>query len=264
MRKHLIMRAGGVALLSALLAALGAPALGQTFDSVPERAGAAAAPGDEVTLSDYDALLKANAVEIPVRKPGETPRPAAGAAPKPEPQAIPPRAAGFSPSDELFLCPRMTVSNAPAAEGLKISGYRPFTEVNGVRLAVAPLNNACLSSGFGSRRGRLHKGVDYFARPGVMIHAAADGVVREAVWRDDYGYMIVLDHGQGVYTRYAHLRKFEKGVVEGDRLAYGAPLGVMGNTSKYRMAVHLHFEVLTGDFDTPKRSFGLTPVDPYR
>ncbi len=231
--------------------------------AVAQSADAPRADAD-VTLSDYEALLQATEEEIPVTPPGAAPTAPPGAAPKPEPASIPPSADGFAPDQALFLCPGLRVSNAPTHVKRKITPYRPFVTVFGVRIAAAPLNNACLSSGFGPRRGRLHKGVDYAARPGVMVYAAADGVVREAVWRDDYGYMLLIEHGSGVFTRYAHLRRFEKGLVEGERVAFGTPLGFMGNTSKYRLPVHLHYEILSGDYETPKKSFGLVSQSPFK
>lgn len=173
--------------------------------------------------------------------------------------AVPPAAASQGVFESgLALCLRMTVTNAP-----KPVEYAPFVNANGVRLAVNPTQGACLSSGFGARGGGSHKGVDYHSDTGGPIVAAADGVVIERKYRDDYGNMLLIDHGSGVYTRYAHLSSFAPGVVVGAKLSQGQQIGLMGNTAAYRIPVHLHYEVLTGDYANPKASFGLKPVNPY-
>ncbi|MFN3211639.1 MAG: M23 family metallopeptidase [Henriciella sp.] len=164
--------------------------------------------------------------------------------------------------DTLSICALMSVSHAPNTnEGLEITGYRQFISVNGVNVAMAPIEKGCFSSGFGLRGERIHKGVDFHHRNAVEIYAAADGVVREKEYRDDYGNMIVLEHESGVFTRYAHLERFSAGIAIGDELSVGAPLGIMGNTASYRIPRHLHYEVLVGEWTQPAGSFALTPFN---
>lgn len=104
-------------------------------------------------------------------------------------------------SDTLSVCQGMTVRNGPRTDVAgHVADYSPTVEVNGVELAVAPSPGVCISSGFGTRDGRLHKGVDYWAAQGNPILAAGPGVVAEMTYRSDYGNMIVLDHGHGVYN----------------------------------------------------------------
>lgn len=91
--------------------------------------------------------------------------------------------------------------------------------------------------------------------------AAGAGRIVEAVSRSDYGNMIVLDHGGGVYTRYAHLARFSSGVRKGASVQMGQTLGPIGKSGASTI-VHLHYEVLTGDYDTSAKSFGLDAVDP--
>jgi murein DD-endopeptidase MepM/ murein hydrolase activator NlpD len=170
-------------------------------------------------------------------------------------------AAAFEPA--LELCPRMTVQNAPTADAqLRVKGYAPVVAVNGVRIATYPSRGACLSSGFGQRSSRLHKGLDYHSESGGPILAAGDGKVIEMKYRDDYGNMIVLDHGGGVYTRYAHLASFERGLMQGVTVKAGEQIGLMGNTAGYAIPMHLHYELLLGDYSNPKASFGLQPANP--
>jgi len=169
------------------------------------------------------------------------------------------------PDQQLKTCPGMRVSNAPPATDRIVDNYVPLILLQGVQLMTAPVKNACLSSGFGPRgsRQRLHKGVDYHQRPAKAVYAAGAGVVLERQFRNDYGNMILIDHGNGVYTRYAHLANFASGTEIGKKLLMGSELGIMGNTGA-PPAVHLHYEVLTGDYNNPKRSFGLTARNPFK
>lgn len=194
-----------------------------------------------------------------------TERPAPTLEPVPATPAPPSAQATDSAAISVKLC-AINVSNAPLsnADGYVIAPGETAS-VNGVGLLVAPATGSCLSSGFGPRgsAGRVHKGIDYYSRAGGDVMAAADGTVLEALYRDDYGYMVVIDHGRGVYTRYAHLQRFADGVVPGMQVAQGAVLGPVGNSGAYSNIRHLHYEVPTGDYDTPQQSFGLTPVNPF-
>ncbi|HVY84505.1 MAG TPA: M23 family metallopeptidase [Caulobacterales bacterium] len=184
---------------------------------------------------------------------------------------IAPRAGAGAPSaasrafeSVLALCPRMTITNSPASDGAgHVAHFTPLVNVQGVALAVNPTHGACLSSGFGTRGGRLHKGVDYHADMGGPISAAADGTIIEMKYRDDYGNMLLIDHGHGVYTRYAHLSMFQQGLHVGSQVHAGDQIGLMGNTAGYAIPIHLHYELLLGDYNNPKGSFGLTPHSPF-
>lgn len=163
----------------------------------------------------------------------------------------------------LPVCPGMAVQNGPPRAGANIANYRPVVNVNGVALAVNPTQGACLSSGFGPRNGRTHKGLDFHADTGGPILAAAAGTVIEKKYRDDYGNMLLIDHGNGVYTRYAHLSAFARGLNVGDTVAAGDVIGLMGNTASYAIPIHLHYELLLGDYANPRGSFGLEPRSPF-
>jgi murein DD-endopeptidase MepM/ murein hydrolase activator NlpD len=165
----------------------------------------------------------------------------------------------------VSLCPRMTVSNAPAfnATTRMIANYAPIVRVNGVSVAANPTHAACLSSGFGARGSSVHKGVDYYSETGGPIYAAGDGTVVEMKYRDDYGNMLLIDHGNGVYTRYAHLSAFQKGLAAGAKVKAGDQIGLMGNTASYPIPIHLHYELLLGNYANPKASFGLEPHSVY-
>jgi murein DD-endopeptidase MepM/ murein hydrolase activator NlpD len=95
-----------------------------------------------------------------------------------------------------------------------------------------------ISSGFGMRWGRLHKGID-IAGSGP-IRAVDNGRVVSAGWDGDYGKAVVIDHGNGYRTLYGHLRSISVSV--GDVVEKGKIIGMMGSTGD-STGVHLHFEV---------------------
>jgi murein DD-endopeptidase MepM/ murein hydrolase activator NlpD len=112
-----------------------------------------------------------------------------------------------------------------------------------------PVNGRILSR-FGDRQdpfsgeGAFHTGVDISANTGTPVHAAADGIVYTAEYDGSgYGKMVVIDHGNGVRTRYAHLSAFE--VVAGQEVRRGQVVALSGNTGRTTSA-HLHFEVRMG------------------
>ena len=156
----------------------------------------------------------------------------------------------------------MRVSNRPdiSPDG-QVLYYNPIIVVQGVILAAAPSNDVCMSSGFGPRNGRTHKGMDLFARPAGTIYSAAPGKVLEVTQQTGFGNQVLIDHGSGVYTRYAHLESFAPALAPGQILGFGEPLGMMGKSGN-ATGIHLHYEILTGDYNTPKKSWGLTANNP--
>ncbi len=121
-------------------------------------------------------------------------------------------------------------SFVPASYG---SGSRP---ASGFILPV----NGVLTSGFGLRWGRLHAGVDIGAPFGTPINGVASGVVIHSGWLGGYGNLVVVDHGDGLSTAYAHQQRIFVSV--GDVVSQGATLGEVGSTG-YSTGPHLHFEV---------------------
>ena len=112
--------------------------------------------------------------------------------------------------------------------------------------SIRPLGGGAYSSGYGRRRdpftGRIepHYGVDFNGPTGLPVYAAADGVVLHAEREPAYGNMIVIDHGHGYKTLYAHLSRI--GVQRGERVERGENIGALGNTGR-STGPHLHFEV---------------------
>ncbi len=99
-------------------------------------------------------------------------------------------------------------------------------------------------SGEGEAHNEFHSGMDISAAMGTSVHAAADGIVEYAAnVGDGYGKMVVIDHGHGMQTRYAHLSRFE--VIPGQEIRRGEILGFSGNTGRVT-SPHLHYEVRQG------------------
>ncbi|NND90202.1 MAG: M23 family metallopeptidase [Granulosicoccus sp.] len=163
---------------------------------------------------------------------------------------------------QLMIC-KTQVSNPPANERRRVLRRSALGCLNGVSVLVAPAPGACLTSGYGPRP-RLHKGVDYQSRPASAVVAAAAGTVVEFGFRQqDFGHWIVIDHGSGVYTGYAHLDRTEPGLAKGVRVTRGQPLGIMGKTGNSTSSVHLHYEIRRGNLATARSWFRLDPVDPF-
>jgi murein DD-endopeptidase MepM/ murein hydrolase activator NlpD len=119
-----------------------------------------------------------------------------------------------------------------------------------VRAALLPQNTPVtegfVGSGFGSRldpfsgQMTMHAGLDFAAPVGTPILAAAGGVVSAAEQNPAYGNMVVVDHGNGLQTLYAHASKLE--VRAGDIVRTGQQIARVGSTGRSTGA-HLHFEV---------------------
>ena len=133
--------------------------------------------------------------------------------------------------------------------------------VHSARLSATPSimpTQGWLSSAFSSMRShpilhvaRPHEGIDVTAPMGTPIEAPAAGVVRDAGWEAGYGNTIVIDHGFGTVTKFAHASKIL--VREGQRVSRGQRIALVGNTG-LATGPHLHYEVHVNG----------RPVDPLR
>jgi murein DD-endopeptidase MepM/ murein hydrolase activator NlpD len=104
---------------------------------------------------------------------------------------------------------------------------------------IWPVNGPVVS-GYGMRWGRLHEGIDISAASGTPIWAAAAGTVIYAGWLGGYGNLVVVDHGNGLATAYAHASAILVGV--GQSVAQGETVALVGSTGN-SSGPHLHFEV---------------------
>ncbi|MEA5467295.1 peptidoglycan DD-metalloendopeptidase family protein [Spirulina sp. 06S082] len=98
-----------------------------------------------------------------------------------------------------------------------------------------------LTSGYGPRWGRMHKGIDIAAPTGTPVYAAGSGEVVSAGWNSGgYGNLVDIRHPDGSLTRYAHNSKIL--VRQGERVEQGQQISLMGSTG-FSTGPHLHFEV---------------------
>ncbi len=115
-----------------------------------------------------------------------------------------------------------------------------------------------VTSDFGSRMDPftadrvMHKGIDVAAAHGAEIRSPADGTVIFSGVESGYGKVLVIDHGYGVKTRYAHMAEIERKV--GESLKRGDRLGSVGNTGR-STGPHLHYEVRVNGMPENPRKF---------
>ena len=99
-----------------------------------------------------------------------------------------------------------------------------------------------MTSGYGWRWGRMHRGIDIANSVGTPVVAAADGTVISSGWNDGgYGYLVEVSHRDGSITRYAHNSRLL--VNKGEEVSQGQPLAQMGSTGR-STGPHLHFEIV--------------------
>src|SRR5690606_29739966 len=104
-----------------------------------------------------------------------------------------------------------------------------------------------IASGFGYRidpiykTKKMHTGLDFTSDTGTPVYATGNGVVVDCEVKNwGYGQSVIIDHGYGYRTRYAHLSEFKCDV--GDKVTRGQLIGLVGSTGK-STAPHLHYEV---------------------
>ena len=121
------------------------------------------------------------------------------------------------------------------------------TVARGGRINYGVVSGTRISSYYGYRihpitgKRRFHDGIDIAAPHGNTVYAYTDGVVVEAGWNGGYGYCILIDHGDGLKTRYAHLSRIFVRV--GQRVRVEERIGAVGSTGN-STGPHLHFEVI--------------------
>ncbi|MCM3747923.1 M23 family metallopeptidase [Paenibacillus pasadenensis] len=101
-----------------------------------------------------------------------------------------------------------------------------------------PVSGYRITSTYGSRWGRMHKGIDLVGSS--SIKAADEGVVEFAGTKNGYGKAVIIDHKNGFKTLYGHMNSLS--VKTGEKVGRGEKIGVMGNTGR-STGIHLHFEI---------------------
>ncbi len=116
--------------------------------------------------------------------------------------------------------------------------------------AIQPISNKQLirlTSGFGMRVhpiykvGQFHPGIDFAAPQGTPIYATADGTIDKSMYEPGYGNHVIINHGYGYKTLYAHMVKFT--VKPGQKVKRGECVGYVGSTG-FSTAPHVHYEVI--------------------
>ncbi len=168
----------------------------------------------------------------------------------------------YTQSLDQLLSLRSSAMSGEVTYGLDFSSRFPlnlsFASLTNLEDAPSlwPVQGAVTSS-FGARldpfngEGAFHTGIDIAAFQGDAIRAPADGVVLKAGMGTGYGREVVIDHGHGIHTLYAHLSGFA--VTTGQEIRRGEILGYVGS-SGHSTGPHLHYEVRIHD----------TPVNPYK
>jgi murein DD-endopeptidase MepM/ murein hydrolase activator NlpD len=151
-------------------------------------------------------------------------------------------------------------------------GVHPDTTLSPEKLAAlsllvkvlpvsAPLASYEVGSPFGVRgdpingHSSFHTGIDLLAAYMTPVYATAPGVVTYSGYRDDYGKVVEIDHGNGISTRYAHLHR--QTVSVGQRVAAQTQIGFLGSTGR-ATGPHVHYEVLVnGEPQDPEKFLGL-------
>ncbi len=106
---------------------------------------------------------------------------------------------------------------------------------------------------FTGRGSEFHKGVDIAAKHGTSVVATADGIVTYAAWKSGYGNMVIISHGYGFNTVYAHNSAITTKV--GEKVKRGQVISKVGSTGR-STAPHLHYEIkLNGKNVDPSRYF---------
>src|SRR5688572_12870308 len=147
----------------------------------------------------------------------------------------------------------LKTGNALALRGKASRLLRPLNS----QPNIWPVGGRLMQSPFGHRtdpfsgEGAFHKGVDISAVAGTPVRATADGIVIYSQFESGYGRLVVVDHGAGVQTFYAHLSRFY--VHSGQEVRRGDAVGAVGSSGR-ATSPHLHYEVRLGG----------APVNPYR
>ena len=133
-----------------------------------------------------------------------------------------------------------------------IPNIRPFDDTPYIILSDTKrrLQPGVITGKFGDPRnhsqggfGYPHQGIDYKLPKGYTVRASADGVVEFAgdAGKYGYGWTVVIDHGNGLKTRYAHLSR--QWANQGDRVLQGQRIGEVGDSGNAR-GYHLHYEIM--------------------
>ncbi|HXP04081.1 MAG TPA: peptidoglycan DD-metalloendopeptidase family protein [Stellaceae bacterium] len=179
--------------------------------------------------------------------------------------------------DVRQLFAQFGVNKGEGGPFIPVHGQAPDTTLSPDKLAAlramiktlpvsAPLTEFDVSSPFGVRgdpengHTGFHTGIDLTAPYDSPVYATAPGTVTYAGWRDDYGKIVEIDHGNGIATRYAHLHSFTVSV--GQKVGSHQQVGYLGSTGR-ATGPHVHYEVVVnGEPQDPEKFFSLSRYVP--
>jgi murein DD-endopeptidase MepM/ murein hydrolase activator NlpD len=146
------------------------------------------------------------------------------------------------------------IEQATSALESELSQIKAVFDKNQLKLSSTPRGwpvRGYITDGYGMRRnpfgGRateMHTGLDIASNQGAAIESTADGIVIFAGVYSGYGNIVVIDHGYGITTRYAHMQQI--GVSVGQHVSRGTVIGSVGSTGR-STAPHCHYEVRLHD-----------------
>ena len=147
----------------------------------------------------------------------------------------------------------LEVAKENTVEKLNIDTTESIADINGIKVATLPVTGT-ISSRYGVSskiRVSTHTGLDIAATTGTPIKVVADGTITFAAYSGSYGYLVKVDHGNGVETWYGHTSKML--VKEGQAVKAGDAIALVGSTGN-STGPHLHFEVrINGEHVNPQK-----------
>ena len=147
----------------------------------------------------------------------------------------------------------LEVAKENTVEKLNIDTTESIADINGIKVATLPVTGT-ISSRYGVSskiRVSTHTGLDIAATTGTPIKVVADGTITLAAYSGSYGYLVKVDHGNGVETWYGHTSKML--VKEGQAVKAGDAIALVGSTGN-STGPHLHFEVrINGEHVNPQK-----------
>jgi|FLOH01.1.fsa_nt_gi murein DD-endopeptidase MepM/ murein hydrolase activator NlpD len=127
--------------------------------------------------------------------------------------------------------------------------------------SIPPVTSGFFTSSYGTRKdpftqkAKFHKGQDFAVMSGTPVYATADGKIISVNGKTGYGNIMIIDHGYGYRTLYAHLSRFK--VTEGQTVTRGQLIAVSGNTGR-STGPHLHYEIRLNNVPVNPRNYFFT------
>ncbi len=143
------------------------------------------------------------------------------------------------------------VLKQPTDEEIQV-GTKPLPSVRGISASgdglatgsmIRPVSGAIVYSDYGYRKSGFHSGIDFATTAGTPVRAADGGTVTFAGWKGDFGNLVIISHGNGLSTYYAHNAKLTVRV--GQKVSRGQQIASVGSTGR-STGPHCHFEVRVG------------------